>query len=535
MTLGASLRLASRELPANPREHASDDGPPGTGGNMVTTGPAVVDTANVSRIALVGIGVGGTLTLSRLAEQADTSWSGTALDIVDSPENLGRGSAFGTDIAAAALNTSQKRLAALSPALHSFRSWLDESGSPSTDLDEKPMSRSVYGDYLAATLAMAIDRLRDCGVRVRFYPMHARSVRARVDGMAVLGDRADLPPADIAVVAPGVWAPPLPALPHDTIPAYPLSGLRARVGDRRSVAVLGSGLTAVDVACALDDGETRVHMLSRTGTLPRVQVEATQSGDAPKHLTEDKVRRLAVCGELTAASVLALLDRELSRFGFSRSDVLDDVAHADHWSDPLADQADLACHHTLSATNHALNTAFALLPDRERTLLRASLGPKWFRYRVRVPLARWRQLRGMQDAGRLIVHGGVDAREGGLGDILADLGTDRVIPAFGQSSNLWEGPKLVAGLAASGLVACDGDGRGLVDPATCRALTPEGRPRDDLLLVGQIAAGSYFTVSALDVVVRQARRAAQTITDAITTRTGLSVPATRATREGAVA
>ncbi len=44
-------------------------------------------------------------------------------------------------------------------------------------------------------------------------------------------------------------------------------------------------------------------------------------------------------------------------------------------------------------------------------------------------------------------------------------------------------------------------------------------PRDDLLLVGQVSAGSYFTVSALDVVVGQARHAAQTITDAITTRT----------------
>ena len=109
----------------------------------MTTGLALVDTASVMRIALVGIGVGGTLTLSRLAEQADRSWSGTTLDIVDRPESLGRGSAFGTDIAAAAVNTSQHRLDALSPSLHSFRSWLERSGSPSTDLDTTPMPRSV--------------------------------------------------------------------------------------------------------------------------------------------------------------------------------------------------------------------------------------------------------------------------------------------------------------------------------------------------------------------------------------------------------
>ena len=65
----------------------------------MTIGLATVDTASVARIAFVGIGVGGTLTLSRLAELADSSWSGLALDVVDRPDNLGRGSAFGSDIA----------------------------------------------------------------------------------------------------------------------------------------------------------------------------------------------------------------------------------------------------------------------------------------------------------------------------------------------------------------------------------------------------------------------------------------------------
>ena len=293
------------------------------------------------------------------------------------------------------------------------------------------------------------------------------------------------------------------------------------------MAVLGSGLSAVDVACALDDGEKRVHLLSRSGTLPRIQVEAANS-TAPQHLTEDAVIQQAVWTELTAESVLALIDRELARFGVTRSDAFDDDAHAAHWSDPMADPADLACHHALSGTNHALNTAFTLLSDEERITLRAALGPKWFRYRVRLPLSRWRQLRAMQADGRLIVHGGVDARDQDLSDIVPGLGADRLIPAIGQSSDLEEGPELVAGLATSGLVGCDEAGRGTVDPATCRALTPEGLPRDDLLLIGQLSAGSYFTVSALDIVDLQARRAAETIGDAITTRASRLVTARRA-------
>jgi hypothetical protein len=93
-TLAQDLRSDSHrvELPTNPHAHASasaDGGPAGTKGNTMTTGLATVDTASGARIALVGIGVGGTLTLSRLAKQADKSWSGTVLDIVDRPECQG--------------------------------------------------------------------------------------------------------------------------------------------------------------------------------------------------------------------------------------------------------------------------------------------------------------------------------------------------------------------------------------------------------------------------------------------------------------
>ena len=485
----------------------------------MTMGLAIVDAASVARIALVGIGVGGTLTLSRLAEQADSSWGGITLDIVDRPENLGRGSAFGSDSAAAAVNTSQHRLEALSPSLHSFRSWLDESGSPSTDLDEMPMSRSVYGDYLAATLAKAIDRLRDCGVRVRFYPMHATSVRPQAMGWLY------------SAIPPNCRRPTSRLLlPVCGLPLRP----RSHTTSSRPTPSVACGLaSAISVRSRFSAAVSPPWMsLARSTTARRASTCSPEAAPCPGFRSRPPRNACARTSHRGCGHISCGLERAHSGVGAcaarsrTRSFRILQVRRSlvmsptpTHWSDPLADPADLACHHTLSATNHALNTAFTLLPEPERILLRESLGSKWFRYRVRVPLSRWRQLRAMQVDGRLVVHGGVDAREGGLDDILADLGTDRVIPAVGQSSNLWEGPELVADLAASGLVDCDDAGQGLVDPATCRALTPGGGPRDDLLLVGQVSAGSYFTVSALDVVVGQARRAAQTIADAITTRT----------------
>ena len=197
--------------------------------------------------------------------------------------------------------------------------------------------------------------------------------------------------------------------------------------------------------------------------------------------------------------------------------------------DPMADPADLACHHALSGTNHALNTAFTLLSDEERITLRAALGPKWFRYRVRLPLSRWRQLRAMQADGRLIVHGGVNAHATqDLSDIVAGLGADRLIPAIGQSSDLEEGPELLPALPRRVLSAADVGGPGHGRSRDMPGLYAQGLPRDDLLLIGQLSAGSYFTVSALDIVDLQARRAAQTIGDAITTRASRLVTARKA-------
>ncbi len=127
--------------------------------------------------------------------------------------------------------------------------------------------------------------------------------------------------------------------------------------------VLYRGLTAVDVACALDDGTTRVHMLSRSGTLPRVQVEAGQLVDPPAHLTEDAVIARAVWSELTAETVLGLLDRELNRFGFSRSEILSDAAHAAHWADPLADPA---VRTAVELARYELLVGFELTPEQLR-------------------------------------------------------------------------------------------------------------------------------------------------------------------------
>lgn len=463
------------------------------------------------RAAIAGVGAAGIFVLSRLADSPDAIHAGSELYLVDDPNTFGRGRAFGADVDAASINTSHSRLNTLSPSFHAFADWSRSNGTEVADLDVHPMPRSTYGDYLVSTLSRALQILRRRGMRVHYVP--GQVTRIDLDSPQVeVGLGSDrLSGLDLLVSATGTWSkgPYKIATAHTYVhDPYPLACSVRRLASHKSVAVLGAGLTAVDIACALDGSDTTVHLISRSGKLPRVQVDAVSQKYSARLLTEESIESLRRANELTAASVLDLVDAEMAYFGNGLDMLSDSSELARHWDWPLGDPSDLACHNALSATNHALNTAFGALPQTERNVLRSVLGVDWFRYRVRIPLARWRQVRKMMSEGRLVLHSGVDARSSELSAVFDELNASCLVNATGPSADLGESGSALAELAASGRIGQDEAGRGLSDPLTGHAIRADGAPERRLFLLGQPTAGSHFMVSALDVIHRQANRVA---------------------------
>ncbi|MBE7323087.1 FAD/NAD(P)-binding protein [Nocardioides sp. Y6] len=473
------------------------------------------------KFVVCGVGAAGTFTVARLAElsaerRPDGAWSGVEVVLVDTPTALGRGRAFDADVDSASINTSHRRLGMLSPDFHDFVGWSHAVGVTFGSPDDPPMPRSRYGDYLAATLSRALRILRANGVRVHLLPGATTRVVPSARGVDVEADTGGVVGADAVVLATGGWS----STPDVTLAShgltyvaqpYPLARSLRTMAEHRKVAILGAGLTAVDIACSLDGTETQVHLLSRSGRLPRVQVDDTASGPVPVALTEQGVDDLRRKGGLTAESLLALLDTELARFDMDRGMLADDELLRRHWQAPEADVVDRACHRVLSATNHALNAGFGALPAPDRARVRSALDHEWQRYRVRIPVARWAQLTRMISEGRLVVHADVDARSPHLADAVAQVGATCVVNATGQSCDTTAGPALVRSLVAEGTVGTDVGGRGLVDPATGRAIGADGSVDPRLLVTGHLTAGSTLMVSALDVVHRQARTATDTL------------------------
>ncbi|WP_328552466.1 FAD/NAD(P)-binding protein [Streptomyces sp. NBC_00358] len=259
-------------------------------------------------VAIVGAGAAGTLTAVQLCETAARRRVPLDLVLVDPAPEAGRGTAYATTDPRHRLNVPAGGMSCYPDDPGHFTRWLCLHGEPTvrgTDF----ATRYRYGAYLADTLAQAIvhahgtvtaHRLRTRAVSCAGTPEGGLELRL-ADGKVLLADTAVLATGPAATT--GDWAPPglrtserfiaspwapgaldgplaEPAAreerdPGDGPDGDPGDGAEdgapKRAGDGASADVLlvGSGLTAVDLALSLDRPGRTVHALSRTGLLPQ--------------------------------------------------------------------------------------------------------------------------------------------------------------------------------------------------------------------------------------------------------------------------
>jgi uncharacterized NAD(P)/FAD-binding protein YdhS len=475
------------------------------------------------RIGVVGVGAAGVALLTHLSAAAARTWAGSEIWLFDEPANLGRGMAFGEALDAARINTRPDRLDLGSADRLTFAQWSGSRGADVFDLDNDPVPRHVFGEYLAEHVALAVNRLRRQGVRVNVVPERVKRIEAGSRGALRVRAAGVTTVLDRVVVAVGTWpkpvAPELERHPDFVGRMYPLTDTVRRNANCGSIGVLGMGLAAIDGVLALAEHcpQARIVMASRSGALPWVQAAPVGRGLGTahlRHLTVDNIDRLHRTRRLRAESLLDLLRADLAEFGQDLDEVLSGHAWEAHWRDPVANVDDLRCHHALTRSNAALNHAWALLPARERPGIRAVLGARWMRYRVRMPLGTWRQLRELIATGRVVRLDrfvGVRADDGGIAMLTTDstVRVDRLVNGTGHGAHLRTAGAPLAGLVRAGAIGVDEDGRGLVDETSCRALRADGTVHPGLILLGAGTSGTFFLTSALDVVVDQAVRASE--------------------------
>ncbi|WP_447034703.1 FAD/NAD(P)-binding protein [Streptomyces sp. DSM 118878] len=470
-------------------------------------------------IAIVGAGAAAVGLLDTLAATADSPGSPGAITVFEPSPHLWRGRPYGPDLDTVLVNAPPAIMSIHHPDFGHYAAWLGTRGPAHLDerLGQPLVPRALYGEYLAHTAETALAILCEVGWRVRV-------VTARVIGVARSGANWSVRTedgrgheADHVALCVGGGTPQdhygLGGASGFVDDPYPLARTLQRVAADSNVAVIGSGLTAVDVVVSLAArGHTGpITLLSRSGVLPHVWQRPVEH--RPQHVTAERVAMLhRQQGAVALEDLIGLLRAELAEAGEDFEGFVADLL-ATTTEDPvrrLRAQLDAVDdsrigRRVLQETAHSLGPyAWRLLPEPDRERLR-----RYFRMATSVaspmvPVNAATMLR-MLDSGQLDVAVGVrkiEAAEGGF-RVRRDYG-ERIFDAVINAVN--PPPRAIPRGAGQLVTALLADGS--AEPHPAGGLVPVD-PR--LHVVGDLAGGGPFITSSIAGIAAQAARAARTI------------------------
>ncbi|MFC9895005.1 FAD/NAD(P)-binding protein [Nocardia sp. NPDC127579] len=482
------------------------------------------------RIGIVGAGAAGVGLLDALAA---TGAKPGSIMVFDGSPAVWRGRPYQPDAEAVRVNAPPMIMSIRAGDPTHFQRWLaaqaDVDGYLDASLGQILVPRARYGDYLEETARAAISGLRAAGWRVGVVNAHVTGF-AGAGGAAVLrtecGDRV---PVDRAVLAVGSGRPRdhygLTGAPGYVNEPYPLARTLGNIAPRAHVGVIGSGLTAIDIAVTLaaNGHAGPISFLSRSGTLPFVQKRPVRL--ELRHLRPDVLHAAAERGGVTFGTLVELMRAELEELGQDfdafAAEIVGSEAPADRLRRQLA-EVDSPQHGSrllTMAIRVAGPLAWRLLPESDRTMLRErhfrsinSLSSPMVPHNARTVLS-------LLDSGQLRLRPGVTKIEDhpGGGFTVVAGGTDRRVDVVVNAVNppAYTTPAdtqpLISALLASGAVDLRSGGGIPVDRAT-RAPVVRGRPDATWHVLGNLAADSMFIATNPPGLAAEAQRLAGILT-----------------------
>jgi uncharacterized NAD(P)/FAD-binding protein YdhS len=433
-------------------------------------------------IAVVGAGASGTLAAVHLLRCTRAH-----VALID-PARPGLGVAYSTNDENHLLNVPAVAMSGLADEPGDFLQWCRARGLGVEREDYLP--RRLYGVYLRELLARFGDSARLQIIRARVEnvvepPLHG-GVRLTLSGGGVIS-------ADAAVLALGN-PPPAPlertpmAVPVLNDPWAP--GAMRRVLGARRVAIVGSGMTAVDVALsvAASNPDAEVSAVSRHGWLPRAHLPGV-----PPPLRAPELP--AGC---SLDQILATIEREL-------------VARPAAWRE------------VLDALRPVTTELWRGLQPAERERFERELRPYWEIHRHRLAPAAARRVDELTASGRLAVHpGGVRGlRRGGGGRVCVELAggshidVDVLVNATGPSRTVSAcSSPLMHRLLAGGRALPDELGIGIATSPDGALIDHEGVVSQCCFTLGPPRRGELFESVAIPEIRQQAAKLARLLSPA---------------------
>ncbi|MBT2484003.1 MULTISPECIES: FAD/NAD(P)-binding protein [unclassified Microbacterium] len=462
------------------------------------------------RIAVVGVGAAGLATALSLSESAPESLDLTLFDPgLGDPRRSGRGLAYQEDHREPLLNAPSSMMSVRAGDEADFSRWLRRTGRDPDGFVPRP----VFGAYLADTFESLKRQWIPRNGTLHCVPFRVTSVARSVDrGLAVSTATARFEYFDAVFLCVG-WDE-SGTTDGVTIPAYPLDDTVLRALGTSHVGIVGTGLTAVDVARALlsHGYGGRITLASRRGMLPGTRAAGQIT---PKVLTRDRLRTMST---LDLRTLLQQIQFEADAHGICL-DTPRRILHGD--LTPLqALQADSRTERSwrslfVALCDEAMADAWNLLDHESRKAFRRWFHPYFQSWCNPMPPSTAKELTDAMISGQLSVKAGLRRVESKAlscrsGDVQA---ADLVISAHRNAARGFADTRspLIQSLIDAGLARRDTFGGLRVRYGTWQ-LIGEGGAWSPIYAVGSLAQSARYYVNALDGILRTVPEA---VSDAI--------------------
>lgn len=467
----------------------------------------------------IGVVGGGAAAVCLIDTLARSGGDPGTLTLFEPSPHLWRGRAYQVDTETLRVNATPDDMSVRAGDLGHFERWLqtrDRVTGVSQGIDRlsgaRFAPRPVYGDYLEESAYAALGELRRSGWRVDIIGEAVTSA-ARLPNQVRLSTGRQSQTFDYVVLCVGGDSPKdvygLAGTPGFVGDPYPLSGTLADIGETEHVAVIGSGLTAIDIVLSLAarGHQGPISLLSRRGVLPGVRQRPVRF--ELRHLTPERIGTAAAGRrELSIEDVAAVLRAEFRDAGADLDAVVQEIIRVD-LEDPVdrlrrqideVDSPQLGLRILQRAVPETGPDVWPRLREEDKIqVLRAH-------YRTimslccPMPPSSAAVLLDLVESGQLEMFSGLlditPAHEGGFEVLAADgteLRADRVVSAVNASEGRipTSALSLVTSLIRARAASRHPHG-GLQLARASSRLTSNGRPDPRLYGLGNIAAGALF-------------------------------------------
>jgi uncharacterized NAD(P)/FAD-binding protein YdhS len=453
-----------------------------------------------SAVAIIGGGASGTLLATQLLRRMHPE--GMRVVLVERRPRIGPGLAYSTPYPFHRLNVPAGQMGSFPRDPGHFLRWARRRDPDAKAGDFLP--RSSYGSYLAEVLANA-ERRALAGAEIERCHDEALAVRAGEGTRALRVELASGPTldADRLVLALGNPPPTVPGgaaadlLDSGRFHADPWdTGIAAAGAGDRSVLLIGTGLTMVDVALVLAEADraVRICAVSRNGLLPRSHLAGGVSPEGAFELPP---------GRFTLDELIAAVESEIASVEAAGGD----------WRS------------VIDSLRPVTNRIWQRLCDEDRERFVREVARHWEVRRHRMAPEVAGMLEELLSSGQLVIERGeitkIRAAAGGLLVSVRDPGTgevserpfDRAVNCTGPAQDLSRTPDpVIASLLEAGEVRPGPYRLGLDHDSRGAMITRGGEVSRLIFGIGPVRKGRLWETTAIPEIREQALELADLLT-----------------------